>query len=64
MNGAFSFLIVASAADKAEKYISEVKVGMGENSDTAAKELLEEGYTILSDDNGNYADLNKDAGFC
>ena len=55
--------IVASAADNTEKkYISEVKVGMGVTSDQAAKELLDEGYTILKDDNGNYADLNKDAG--
>ena len=54
--------VVASAADKAEKYISEVKVGMGTDSAAAAKELLEEGYTILADDKGNYADLNKDAG--
>ena len=55
--------IVASAADNTEKkYISEVKVGMGVTSDQASKELLDEGYTILKDDNGNYADLNKDAG--
>ena len=54
--------IVASAAENEQKYISEVKVGMGVTSDQAAKELLDEGYTILKDDNGNYADLNKDAG--
>ena len=55
--------IVASAADNTEKkYISEVKVGMGVTSDQASKELLDEGYTILKDDNGDYADLNKDAG--
>ena len=55
--------IVASAADNTEKkYISEVKVGMGVTSDQASKELLDEGYTILKDDSGNYADLNKDAG--
>ena len=54
--------IVASAADNAKKYISEVKVGMGETSEEAAKELLAEGYTILADDKGGYADLNKDAG--
>ena len=55
--------VVASAADNTEKkYISEVKVGMGETSDQASKELLDEGYTILKDDNGNYADLNEDAG--
>ncbi len=55
--------IVASAADNTEKkYISEVKIGMGVTSDQASKELLDEGYTILKDDNGDYADLNKDAG--
>ena len=54
--------VVASAADNNEKkYISEVKVGMGETSEQASKELLEEGYTILKD-GGEYADLNKDAG--
>ena len=55
--------VIASAAENdEEKYISEVKVGMGEDSETASKALLDEGYTILKDDNGNYADLNKDAG--
>ena len=55
--------VVASAAENEQKkYISEVKVGMGETSDQASKELLAEGYTILKDDNGNYADLNEDAG--
>ena len=54
--------IVASAAENEQKYISEVKIGMGVTSDQASKELLDEGYTILKDDNGNYADLNKDAG--
>ena len=55
--------IVASAADNTKKkYISEVKVGMGETSDQASKELLAEGYTILKDNDGNYADLNEDAG--
>ena len=55
--------IVASAAENEQnKYISEVKVGMGETSEQASKELLAEGYTILKDDSGNYADLNKDAG--
>ena len=54
--------VLASAADSNEqKYISEVKIGMGETSEQAAKELLEEGYTILKD-GGEYADLNKDAG--
>ena len=54
--------LVASAADGGKKYISEVKVGMGETSAEASKELKAEGYTILTDDKGNYADLNKDAG--
>ena len=55
--------LVASAADNnGKKYISEVKVGMGVTSEQASKELLDEGYTILKDDSGNYADLNKDAG--
>ncbi|MBQ1453016.1 MAG: hypothetical protein IIZ23_03515, partial [Ruminococcus sp.] len=54
--------VLASAADNNEqKYISEVKIGMGETSEQASKELLEEGYTILKD-GGEYADLNKDAG--
>ncbi|HBE15581.1 MAG TPA: hypothetical protein DCY72_04990 [Ruminococcaceae bacterium] len=54
--------VAASAADSVKKYISEVKVGMGETSEEASKELLEEGYTILADDKGNYADLNEGAG--
>ena len=54
--------VVASAADGGKKYISEVKVGMGETSDQAAKELKAEGFTILANDKGEYADLNKDAG--
>ncbi len=54
--------VVASAAGNEQKYISEVKVGMGVTSDQASKELLDEGYTILKDECGNYADLNKDAG--
>ena len=46
--------VAASAAESAKKtYISEVKVGMGETSDEAAKELLAEGFTILTDDSGN-----------
>ena len=44
------------------KYISEFKVGMGETADEAKKELENEGYTILKDDDGNYADLNDGAG--
>ena len=51
--------VIASAADNEKKYISEVKVGMGEDSETASKALLDEGYTILKDDNGDYADLTK-----
>ena len=55
--------VLASAADNNEqKYISEVKIGMGETSEQASKELLADGYTILKDDKGEYADLNKDAG--
>ena len=55
--------VAASAAESAKKtYISEVKVGMGVKSEEAAKELLAEGFTILTDDSGQYADLNKDAG--
>ena len=54
--------VIASAEGNGKKYISEVKVGMGESSDEASKELLDEGYTILADDKGNYADLNEDAG--
>ena len=38
-------------------YISEVKIAMG----GGAEEALE-GYTILSDENGEAVDLNKDAG--
>ena len=43
------------------RYISEVKVGMDKTEAGAVKELLEEGFTILSKD-GKYADLNEDAG--
>jgi len=43
-------------------YISEVKVGMGSTSEEAAKELLEEGFTIINGDDGKYADLNEKAG--
>ena len=51
----------AIAAVSSGKYISEVKVGMDKTAEGAAKELLEEGYTILSKD-GKYADLNEEAG--
>ncbi len=53
------FAKVEAASDT--KYISEVKVGMDKTEAGAVKELLEEGYTILSE-NGKYADLNEDAG--
>ena len=55
-------VIASAAGNEQQKYISEIKIGMGETADQASKELLEEGYTILKDDSGNYADLNKDAG--
>lgn len=55
-------LVASAAGTEGKKYISEVKVGMGETSDQASKELLADGYTILTDDKGNYTDLNKDAG--
>ena len=44
------------------KYISEVKVGMDKTEAGAAKSLLDEGFTILKNDKGENADLNKDAG--
>ena len=53
--------VTAAANTNGALYISEVKVGMGKTSEEAAKELLEEGYTILTE-NGEYADLNEDAG--
>ena len=43
-------------------YISEVKVGMGETSEEAAKELLAEGFTIIKGDDGQYADMNEKTG--
>ena len=52
---------VTAAANNNTLYVSEVKVGLGETSEEAAKELLAEGYTILTED-GEYADLNEDAG--
>jgi uncharacterized protein YoxC len=52
----------ADTAKAATLYISEVKVGMGETANEAGKELEEEGYTILKDSSGNYADLNEEAG--
>ena len=52
---------IPSSAASGTKYISEIKVGMDKTEEGAVKGLLEEGYTILSQD-GQYADLNKDAG--
>ncbi len=43
-------------------YLSEIKIGMGETSKEAKKELEEEGYTILKDESGNLANLNDGAG--
>ncbi len=47
-------------ADSQVEYIAEIKIGMDKNSSDAAAAL--EGYTILSDSEGNYVDLNDDAG--
>ena len=55
-------VLASTQDDEEDRYISEVKIGMGVTSEQAAKELLDEGYSILKDENGNYADLNKDAG--
>ena len=49
----------ASNADSAV-YISEFKVGMGKNASTAEAAL--EGYTIITDGNGNKVDFNDNAG--
>ena len=56
--------VMAAPAENVKKplYISEVKVGMGETSEEAAKELLAEGFTIIKGDDGSYADLNEKAG--
>ena len=55
--------VMAAPEEKTTKplYISEVKVGMGETSEEAAKELLAEGFTIIKE-GGEYADLNEKAG--
>ena len=55
---------MAAPAENVKKplYISEVRVGMGSTSEEAAKELLEEGFTIIKGDDGKYADLNEKAG--
>ena len=50
--------VAAAAEEKKTVYISEVRVGMGETSEEAAKELLAEGFTILTDSDGSYSDLN------
>ena len=42
------------------KYISEIKLGFGKNSEEAEAAL--DGYEILKDANGNYVDLNRNAG--
>ena len=47
-------------ADSVSEYISEVKIGMGENAEKALESL--KGYIILKDENGNPVDLNQDAG--
>ena len=54
--------VMAAANGNGTLYVSDVKVGMGETSEEAAKELLAEGYTILKDADGEYADLNYKAG--
>ena len=48
---------IAEAASKT--YISEVKVGIG---DDAKSDLEGEGFTVLCDEKGNPIDLNQDAG--
>ncbi len=47
-------------ADSQVEYIAEVKIGMDKDASDAAAAL--EGYTILKDGDGNYADLNNNAG--
>ena len=51
-----------AAESSGRDYISEVKLGQGEDSSEASADLLAEGYTILTDDSGSYADLNENAG--
>lgn len=53
---AFASSVNGSSAE----YISEVKVGYGKKSADAENGL--KGYTILKDENGNYADLNQGSG--
>ena len=52
----------AAAAETGGRYIKEVRIGMGEDDAQAKKELEAEGFTIMEDASGAYADLNKDAG--
>ena len=52
----------ASKSNVKGKYISDIKVGMGETDIDAGRELLQEGYTILKGQDGKYADLNFEAG--
>ena len=58
----------AHAEEKGKQYVSEVKLGFGKTAQEAAKQLLDEGYTILTSDTPNkevdadyqsYADLNR-----
>ena len=47
-------------ADSVPEYISEVKIGMGKDSEDAAAALA--GFKILSDEKGNPVDINQKAG--
>ena len=49
-------------ADSQPVYLSDVKVGMGKSSGDAEKDLISEGYTIVTDDKGNKVDFNTGAG--
>ncbi|MCR5624163.1 MAG: hypothetical protein K6G11_02860 [Lachnospiraceae bacterium] len=49
-------------AAESHKYIKEFKIGQGEDSEDAIRQLRDGGYTILKDEAGNYADLNEKAG--
>ena len=49
---------VVGAADGGKRYISEVKLGYGETAEDASKQLIAEGYTILSEGDA-YVDLNE-----
>lgn len=52
----------AAESTSGGKYITDVRIGMGETADEAKNELEKDGYTILKDDAGNYADINEGAG--